>query len=468
MKRFFQRVSACVMLVLFVRLSLAAVPATKPSAEGIEYFEKNIRPVLVERCYRCHSKDAEKVKGGLLLDSREGLTKGGDNGVVLVPGDPEKSKLIIAIRYHDEEIRMPPKEPLADQQIAHFVEWVKMGAPDPRTADVVAKAAPPAYDYAKAKQFWAFRPVRDAQVPVVRDVNYALNDVDRFVLAKLESKGLKPVVSADRVTLIRRATFDLTGLPATPDEVSAFLSDSSPNAWEKVVDRLLASPHYGEKWGRHWLDLVRYADTSGCNSDFPVPSAYKYRDYVIKAFNQDKAYDQFLKEQLAGDLIQRSEARGRRSEDKWDEIIATGYLAEARRFGSRNAEFHLTIEDTIDNVGKTMLGLSVSCARCHDHKFDPIPTSDYYGLYGIFKSTKYAFPGTEIYRHTKDFVPLVDGEEAEALKKHEKEQTEIDDQIEHLVQERTPLLVREKQRELKEACSVFPVARRQCVCHKSR
>jgi len=450
------------MVALLARLSLAAAPTTKPSAEGIEYFEKNIRPVLVERCYRCHSKDAEKVKGGLLLDTREGLLKGGDNGVVLVPGDPDKSKLIIAIRYHDEEIRMPPKEPLAEQQIAHFVEWVKMGAPDPRTADAVAKAAPPAYDYAKAKQFWAFKPVKDQQVPAVRDEHYAINDVDRFVLAKLESKGLKPVGSADRVTLIRRATFDLTGLPPPPDEVDAFLTDSSPNAWEKVIDRLLASPHYGEKWGRHWLDLVRYADTSGCNSDFPVPSAYRYRDYVIKAFNEDKAYDQFLKEQLAGDSLPKSE----KPQDKWDNIIATGYLAEARRFGSRAAEFHLTIEDTIDNVGKTMLGLSVSCARCHDHKFDPIPTSDYYGLYGIFKSTKYAFPGTEIYRHTKDFVPLVDGEEAEALKKHEKEQTEIDDQIERLVQERTPLLVREKQRELKEACSVFPVAKHERVCHK--
>src|SRR5881394_937568 len=199
MKRFFQRVSACVMLALLVRLSLAAGPTTKPSAEGIDYFEKNIRPVLVERCYRCHSKDAEKVKGGLLLDTRDGMLKGGDNGVVLIPGDAEKSKLIIAIRYHDEEIRMPPKDPLAEAQIAHFVEWVKMGAPDPRTADVAAKAAPPAYDYAKAKQFWAFRPVRDAQVPVVRDVNYSINDVDRFVLAKLEGKGLKPVGSADRV-----------------------------------------------------------------------------------------------------------------------------------------------------------------------------------------------------------------------------------------------------------------------------
>jgi hypothetical protein len=445
----------------------AAAPATKPSFEGIEYFEKHIRPVLVERCYRCHSQDAEKVRGGLLLDSREGLMKGGDNGPVIVTGDPEKSRLIIAIRYHDEEIRMPPKDPLAEQQIAHFVEWVKMGAPDPRTAESLAKAAAPAYDYAKAKEFWAFQPVRAAKIPPVRDDHYAINDVDRFVLAKLESKGLKPVASADRVTLIRRATFDLTGLPPTPDEVAAFLSDSSADAWEKVIDRLLASAHYGERWGRHWLDLVRYADTSGCNSDYPVPSAYKYRDYVIKSFNQDKRYDQFLKEQLAGDLLpQRMADKNAGPTDKWDNIIATGYLAEARRFGSRNAEFHLTIEDTIDNVGKTMLGLSVSCARCHDHKFDPIPTSDYYGLYGIFRSTKYAFPGTEIYKHTRDFVPLVDGEEAKALRKHEQEQTEIDDKIERLVQERMPLLVREKQRELKEACSVFPVEKRSRICRR--
>jgi hypothetical protein len=466
MKRYFQIILGFAFAMLVPRLSLAvpaaAGPATKPSAEGIEYFEKNIRPVLVERCYRCHSKDAEKVKGGLLVDTREGLLKGGENGVVIVPGNPDKSRLITAIRYHDEEIRMPPKEPLAEQQIAHFEEWVRMGAPDPRTAAMVAKPAPPPYDYAKAREFWAFQPVRDAQVPVVSDQHWAINDLDRFILAKLEAKGLKPVGSADRVVLIRRATFDLTGLPPTPEEVEAFLTDTSPTAWEKVVDRLLASPHYGEQWGRHWLDLARYADTSGCNSDYPVPSAYKYRNYVIKSFNADKPYDEFLKEQIAGDLLPRPE----KTEDKWDGIIATGYLAEARRFGSRAAEFHLTIEDTIDNVGKTMLGLSVSCARCHDHKFDPIPTSDYYALYGIFKSTKYAFPGTEIYKHTKDFVPLVDGEEAESLRKYEKELTEIDDQMERLVQERTPLLVREKQRELKEVCAVFPVARHQRVSHK--
>src|SRR5437016_7344949 len=225
-----------------------------------------------------------------------------------------------------------------------------MGAPDPRTAEALAKAQPPPYDYAKAKQFWSFRPIRDSQPPAVRDEHFAINDVDRFVLAKLESKGLKPVGSADRVILIRRATFDLTGLPPTPEEVDAFLIDSSPNAWEKVIDRLLASPHYGERWGRHWLDLVRYADTSGCNSDFPVPSAYKYRDYVIKSFNQDKPYDQFLKEQLAGDLLprkmndsnssdatltpalSRSTGRGSEDADKWDDILARGHLAEARRF----------------------------------------------------------------------------------------------------------------------------------------
>ena len=249
MKRIHKPISAALFVGVLVRLSLAAAPSTKPSAEGAEYFEKNIRPVLVERCYRCHSKDAEKVKGGLLLDSREALLKGGDNGPVIVAGDPEKSKLIIAIRYHDEEIRMPPKEPLAEQQISHFVEWVKMGAPDPRTADAMAKAAAPAYDFGKWKEYWAFKPVRDAQVPIVRDAHWGLNDIDRFILAKLEGKGLKPVGSAGRVTLIRRATFDLTGLPPTPEEVDAFVSDSSPNAWEKVIDRLLASPHYGERWG---------------------------------------------------------------------------------------------------------------------------------------------------------------------------------------------------------------------------
>jgi hypothetical protein len=262
-----------------------------------------------------------------------------------------------------------------------------------------------------ASGWWSFQPVRDQTPPSVSDASWPKNDVDRFILAKLESEHLSPPPTADKRILIRRATFDLTGLPPTPQEIGAFLADESENAFAKAVDRLLASPQHGERWGRHWLDVVRYADTSGCNSDFPIPQAYRYRNYVIDAFNKDKPYDQFLREQLAGDLLP-----AKTDEQRFEQIVATGYLPISRRFSSLNEEFHLTIDDTIDNVGRGMLGLTLACSRCHDHKFDPIPQSDYYALYGIFQSTKYAFPGTEIYRHQEDLTPLIPAERLEELR----------------------------------------------------
>jgi hypothetical protein len=279
-----------------------------------------------------------------------------------------------------------------------------------------------------ARRWWAFQPVGEHQPPTVNDTSWPRAEIDRFVLAKLESQGMKPAPAADKRTLVRRATFDLTGLPPTPEEVDAFLADGSPDAFAKVVERLLASPAYGERWGRHWLDVVRYADTSGCNGDFPVPDAWRYRNYVIDSFNRDKPYDQFLREQIAGDLIPSAS-----EEQRCEQIVATGYLPISRRFSSLGEEFHLTLEDTIDNVGKAFLGLTVSCARCHDHKFDPIPQADYYALYGIFNSTKYAFPGTEIYRHEEDMVPLVAAERLEKeLRPHLKRMAELDAEIHRL------------------------------------
>ena len=415
--------------------------AAAPSAEGIEFFEKHIRPLLADRCYQCHSTRAEKIKGGLLLDSRAGVLKGGKDGLVLVPGDPEKSKLVEAIRYENPDLQMPPKHQLSREEVAAFEQWVKMGAPDPRDQPLPASPAtqPTPFDYAREKQFWSFQPVKDVAVPDVKDATGLVSPVDYSLQANYESHRLHPVGPAEKRVLIRRATYDLTGLPPTPDEVDAFLADESANAFEKVVDRLLASPRYGEQWGRHWLDVVRYADTAGDNADFPVPQLYKYRNYVIDAFNNDKPYDEFLREQIAGDLLPvKGEA------EKHEHIIATGYIALSRRFGSRNNEFWLTIQDTIDNVGKSMLGLSLGCARCHDHKFDPVPTSDYYALYGIFASTKYAFPGTEIYNHPKDFAPLAPPDEAQKLKDYYDKLAELDDRIEKLVQERAPLLARQK------------------------
>jgi hypothetical protein len=409
----------------------------EPTAEGREFFEKHIRPVLVKHCYACHSAGAKTLEAGLLLDSREGLLKGGDSGPVITPGKPDKSRLLLAIRHAEEDFKMPPKEKLSDEIVKQFEKWIAMGAPDPRDGKEEVQHAG-RINLDEAKKSWSFQPVVDHQPPPVKRTDWVRNDIDRFLLAALEQRELSPVADVDKHTLIRRATYDLTGLPPTPDEIDAFVADTSPDAFAHVVERLLGSPHYGEKWGRHWLDLARYADTSGCNSDFPVPSAYLYRNYVIRSFNADKPYDKFIREQIAGDHLPYSSPDERR-----EQIIANGYLAQSRRFGSRNNEFHLTIEDTIDNVGKVFLGLTVSCARCHDHKFDPVPNEDYYALYGIFASTKYAFPGTEIYRHTKDFVALGGDEETAKLREWEAELAEADDKLELLLRELNRLRVRE-------------------------
>jgi len=382
---------------LFLSLATAAFAADKP--DGLDLFEKKIRPVLAGQCYQCHT--GKSAAGGLHIDSADGIR------AVITAGDPEKSVLIHALR-RDGALKMPPAGPLSSDQVADFEEWIRLGAPDPRAAT----AAPP-YDFEKAKQFWSFQPVKDPAPPQVVDPAWSRNAIDRFLKAKLEEKKLTPVGLAGKRALIRRATYDLTGLPPTPEDVDAFLADTSATAFDKVIDRLLATQQYGERWGRHWLDLVRYADTCGDNADFPVPDAYRYRNWVIRAFNDDKPYDRFVREQIAGDLMEGGDR------------IATGYLAIARRFGSGANEFHLTLDDTIDNLGKTMLGLSVACARCHDHKFDPIPARDYYALYGIFQSTTYPFPGTELYPHAKDFVAL-DPKNAKRLKAYQDETSDLD------------------------------------------
>jgi hypothetical protein len=409
-----------------------AIPMTRdpefvanPTAEQIEFFEKRIRPLLVENCYECHSTEGKKIKGGLLLDSRAGVVKGGDTGPAIVPGAPEASLLIQAVQHIDADLSMPPKKKLSPQQITDLVEWVKMGAPDPRTQNTVAAVqSKSAIDWNKARQFWSFLPLASPPAPGVKQKRWPANDLDRFILARLEKEGLKPGGDAEKRVLIRRATYDLIGLPPTPDEMDSFLADKSPRAFEKVVDRLLNSPHYGERWGRYWLDVVRYADTAGDNSDFPIPQMYRYRNWVISAFNRDMPYDQFVRAQIAGDLLP-----AKNTDEQYEQTIATGYIANARRFGSRVDDYpqHLTIEDTIDNLGRTFLGLTVSCARCHDHKFDPITTQDYYGLYGIFHSTRYPWPGIELEQKQRDLVPLVPAAEVEAAKKaHAAKQKELD------------------------------------------
>lgn len=363
-------------LLFFLSASLNVAMGTDSSA-GTEFFESKIRPILVDNCYSCHSQQSPKVKGGLLLDTRDGLLKGGDTGPALKPGDVDHSLLIQAIRYTNDDLRMPPKnKKLAAAQITDLEAWVEMGAPDPRNSSTALANAGAIRE--KARTHWAFQPIHEPPVPVVKNQRLARTPVDNFILARLESARLKPSPPADKRTLIRRATFDLIGLPPTPGEVAAFLADKSPAAFGRVVDRLLASPQYGERWGRHWLDVARYADTKGYvfEEDRHYPYAYTYRDYVIRAFNQDLPYDEFVKEQVAADLLPGATNK--------TSLAALGYLTLGRRFLNNINDI---IDDRIDVVCRGMMGLTVACARCHDHKFDPIPTRDYYSLYGVFASS---------------------------------------------------------------------------------
>jgi cytochrome c553 len=369
-------------LLLALGVSASGLPAAAPKLtdDQLDFFEKKIRPVLADHCYKCHSAGAEKIRGGLLVDTREGLLKGGESGPAIVPGNPDRSLLIKTVRYTDPDIGMPPKgQKLPDEVIADLEQWVRMGAPDPREG----KAPALTVDMDQARKHWAFQPVVAPAVPKVADPKgFVKNPIDAFVLAKLKEKGLAPSAPADKRTLLRRVTYDLTGLPPTPEEMDAFLADNSPNAFEKVVDRLLASPRYGERWGRHWLDVARYADTSGDrqagNRRNPLyPYAWTYRDYVIQAFNNDLPYDQFIVQQIAGDKLPEA-AQNKQI------YSALGFLTVGKRFMGNENE---VIDDRIDVVTKGLMALTVSCARCHDHKFDPVPIKDYYSLHGVFASS---------------------------------------------------------------------------------
>jgi hypothetical protein len=374
------------LLVVLVSLRLALAGwAAEVSREQLDFFERKIRPILVERCYACHST-AEKVKGGLILETREDLLRGGDSGPAIVVGDPEHSRLIDAVRYLNRELQMPPKNPLSADQVRDLETWVKQGAPDPRQKAGAPVPAKRVIDLAEGRKFWAFQPVQSPAVPVVKQAGWVRTPVDAFVIEKLEAKGLKPAPATDRRTLLRRATFDLTGLPPTPEEVAAFMADRSPDAFARVVDRLLNSPRYGERWGRHWLDVARYADSNGLDENVAFGNAWRYRDYVINAFNQDKPYDRFVREQIAGDLLPAANAAARR-----ELLTATGFLAIGAKVlaepDAKKMEMDI-IDEQIEATGRAFLGMTLGCARCHDHKFDPIPTDDYYALAAIFKSTK--------------------------------------------------------------------------------
>lgn len=353
--------------------------------EHADLFEKRIRPILAEKCQGCHN--AKSGKAGLDLTTGSGFRKGADTGPIVVAADGENSRLLQVIGYQ-ERIKMPPTGKLREDEIAAIREWVKAGAPWPAETAPAATAQGPKKGYTKGqKEFWSFRPIREITPPAVKDGSWVQSPVDRFILARLEASELKPAQRADKLTLIRRATLDLTGLLPTGDEVRAFVADDSPNAFEKVVDRLLASPRYGERWGRHWLDVARYADSTGADEDYRYPHAWRYRDYVINAFNRDLPFDQFIREQIAGDLLPAPQGQDTNVEG----IVATGFLALGPKLVAEQDKvkmFYDIVDEQIEVTGKAFLGLTIACARCHDHKFDPISTKDYYSLASIFASTK--------------------------------------------------------------------------------
>ncbi len=383
----------------------------KTNAAGLEFFEKNIRPVLAEKCYKCHSASAEKVKGGLQLDTREGIREGGDNGPAVAPGDPEGSLLLTAIRYTDKDMQMPPPKSggkLPDATIKNFEAWVKMGAPDPRDGTPAPTVAKRKIDPAQAKEFWAFQLPKTAPAPAVQDTAWPRTDVDRFILAGLEAQKLHPVADAEPGVLVRRLYFDLVGLPPSPEEVEAFVKAAGENraaATEAVVDKLLASPQFGERWGRHWLDVARYAESTGKERNFTFPEAWRYRDYVIAAFNAGQPYDEFIREQIAGDLLPAKDDAERNRH-----VIATGLLALGPKGlnEKKPEQFRMdVIDEQIDTMSRAVLGLTVACARCHDHKFDPVPQREYYALAGIFHSSTTHFGTPANAKNNRNATPLI-------------------------------------------------------------
>jgi len=402
-------------LPVFAALAPAPGPkpaAPRPNAEAVAFFEKEVRPLLVERCYACHGPKIQQ--GGLRLDSAAALLKGGDGGPVITTTDPDKSPLLHAVRY-DGKLKMPPAGKLPEREIAILTRWVQMGAPwgVSNSKSQMPSSGNSKFGIRSSKLPWAFLPVKPPAVPAVKGKAWVKSPLDAFILSPLEAKGLKPALPADRRTLLRRATFDLTGLPPTPAEIDAFLADRSPDAFAKVVDRLLASPHFGERWGRHWLDVVRYCDSfdarllGGAGNEMDVIDAWRYRDWVVNAFNKDLPYNQFIIDQIAGDLIPAPEPDGLNR----DGIIATGMLALGNwGGGDADKEKLLTdiADDQVDVVSRSFMGLTVSCARCHDHKFDPISTEDYYGMAGIFFSTHIlANPGPKTNGPPMLRIPLV-------------------------------------------------------------
>ncbi len=400
-------------LALSAAAPLAAADAEAPTATDVAFFETHIRPILVEHCYECHS--GGESDGGLVLESRETTRRGGNSGQVIVAGQPDASRLIEAVRYDNRDLQMPPQNRLSSSQVAALEKWVSLGAPDPRESPPSTESddsaiAPTGMSLAEGKDFWSFKAIIKPELPRTNGSAWIKSPIDAFILAELEDQGLEPSPAADRRTLIRRVTQDLIGLPPTSDEIEAFANDPRPDAYERLVERLLSSPQYGVRWGRHWLDVARYADSNGLDENLAYGNAWRYRDYVVDAFNVDMPYDQFVSEQVAGDLLPDADA---------DTKTATGFLVLGAKVLAEPDREKLemdTIDEQLDSISKAFLGLTFGCARCHDHKFDPIRQADYYALAAIFKSTRtFAESNTGAIKHWNEHVFASD-DELEALK----------------------------------------------------
>ena len=372
-------------LVLTSGTLLSAVGARSAEAGDLEFFEKKIRPILAERCYECHAAD-KKIKAGLRLDLTAGWLQGGDSGPAVIPGNVDQSPLIKAVRYSGLDFEaMPPKSALPKEEIALLEDWVKRGAPAPAAPAGGARVRQVGLSLDEGKKFWAFIPPAEPAIPAAPAGGWPRTEIDRFVVAQWEAKGLTPAPDAGRAALLRRASFDLTGLPPTPEAIEAFERDARPEAFARVVDAMLASPHFGERWGRRWLDVARFAESSGGGRTLLFKDAWRYRDYVIDAINRDVPFDRFIREQLAGDLLPAAN-----HEEKSRQVVATGFLSLGPTNYEEQAKDALRmdiVDEQLDTLGKAFLGMTIACARCHDHKFDPIPTQDYYALAGILRST---------------------------------------------------------------------------------
>ena len=427
----------------------APEPAPEPTSEQIEFFEKHVRPVLVAKCFSCHGPNQQK--GGLRLDSRAALLAGGDSGPAIMLGDDAAESLLVDAVNHGDIVQMPPQGKLPERDRLSLARWVQMGAPWPpgdnpgqspegEPTDTENASSAPREWTDEDRAHWAFQPLAEPPLPAVKNAEWCRSPIDRFILAKLEAAGMQPARPADKRTLVRRITFALTGLPPTPAEVEAFLADDSPEAVARLVDRLLATPQYGERWGRHWLDVARYADSNGMDENLAFGEAYRYRDYVVDAFNRDLPFDEFVREQLAGDLLpSASESSGvsvpaRDPQRAIERTVATGFLCLGPKMLAEDDPVKMEmdiIDEQVDALGQAFLGLTLGCARCHDHKFDPISAADYYALAGIFKSTQTMESYTVVARWQER--PLVTPEVERQLAEHEQQLAAIKSRIDERV-----------------------------------